>query len=506
MAIPTIKEVFFMNGLTKCLSYLNPYSPEHHAVDDFKNRLKPSHQWFVGFVTGLVAVVTFPTFGLLGMITFRYLVIKFKAVDITPENADKTKFPGADKTQELGIKLLFKKARKLKLDPKKIIEDLKAENAPPLILAIVNNDIKEIERLLKEGADLNAADSRGSLPMHWAAWKGNLDIFKRVFKSEKIDSTNQDNLTALSIATIANKGEIVKYLLGLNAKTNIRDGYEQRRRLPLHEAAINGDLESVKLFLVSTDKNTVDSKGRTALSYASKFGKMDVINFLLEKEVLPRPDNKAMRPLHWAVLKADLATVKRLIPIHKGNIDSQDDNGDTALIFAAREGKAEIVKLLLENGASAIVGNLNYVLPIHWAALKLDLKTIKLLYRKTTPLEKINTQDSEGKTVLHYAVESGRDSVVKLFLKRNVEIKADENGWLPLHCAAMKGSLDIVKTLLPETNDINAKSAKDVIISEITIPAGTTAYQIAVLVGKKDVQAALSKAGAVATPAGPVTP
>lgn len=157
------------------------------------------------------------------------------------------------------------------------------------------------------------------------------------------------------------------------------------------------------------------------------------------------------------------------------NIDIQDNDGEMALTLAAREGKAETVKLLLEKGANANIGNLHNVLPLHLAAEKGDFETIELLSGAT---KEINAQDIEGRTILYYAVKSTKANVVEFFLDRGADanISKDTTGKQPLHLAAELGVIEIVQLLVPVTENINARDKKK-----------STALSLALYKGNRDV-------------------
>lgn len=74
------------------------------------------------------------------------------------------------------------------------------------------------------------------------------------------------------------------------------------------------------------------------------------------------------------------------------SIDAEDKDGFTASMYAARDKQTEIIKLLLDRGASP--------------------------HRRST----------EGRTLLMFAVEEGNEEIIKLLLDRGAEIDLQENG------------------------------------------------------------------------------
>lgn len=76
-----------MTNYSDFISLCNPCSSDYHAWQDFKT-LDTKHQIFVGAITGLVTLLTLPTFGLLGIASFRSLVTKFHAADLSKKNSN----------------------------------------------------------------------------------------------------------------------------------------------------------------------------------------------------------------------------------------------------------------------------------------------------------------------------------------------------------------------------------------------------------------------------------
>lgn len=85
--------------------------------------------------------------------------------------------------------------------------------------------------------------------------------------------------------------------------------------------------------------------------------------------------------------------------------------------------------------------------PLHWAALRGDLKTVELLLDAGAD---IHVTDGQHCTPLIHAVSSGTHRVVEVLILRGAGVNtANSKGETPLHCAAKyMGSLEIVKTLV----------------------------------------------------------
>jgi uncharacterized protein len=96
----------------------------------------------------------------------------------------------------------------------------------------------------------------------------------------------------------------------------------------------------------------------------------------------PRPgvDEYGRIPLHYAALNGDLDALVRLVE-SGSSVDAQDDNGWTALHFAAQDRHSKIVEELLRRGANLKLVNSHGNGPL-WVALmsaRGDFTIVKML-------------------------------------------------------------------------------------------------------------------------------
>ena len=230
-------------------------------------------------------------------------------------------------------------------------------------------------------------------------------------------------------------------------------------------------------------------------------------------------------PLHMAVLYNDMTRVKELLdrgaPIEsrvEATAPTNPADGATALHLAARDGRAPLVKLLIERGASvnatstldqtplhksaghrAVMEQLlqagadvsardaRHRTPLHWAAYDPSANLIPLLLDHGAA---IDARDKHDHTPLHRAADAGRASIAQTLLDRGAapnpradlgltpmhlaagnnqpqviyqlalhgaDVDAQDNaGWRPLHDAAHRGQIEAVDALLEAGADPNA--------------------------------------------------
>jgi putative CocE/NonD family hydrolase len=276
---------------------------------------------------------------------------------------------------------------------------------------------------------------------------------------------------------------------------------------PFYQAAADGDIERVKLFLSSgTDVNAQDEKGNTPLRHAVESGKMEIVQLLVEAGA---DVNTGLRPrLSMAVREDDIAIAKYLIT-HGADVNAgrplvdapysssiemiqlliakgADVNAGswTALHSAAEEGRNDIAELLIQKGADINAKNNRGRTPLYIAASANRIKTVELLITKGAD---INARDHRGRTPLYIAASANRIKTVELLITKGADINAKDNrGRTPLYIAASADRIETVELLITARADINAKANN-----------GMTPVSDALFSNRKDIAGLLIAKGAV---------
>ena len=128
-------------------------------------------------------------------------------------------------------------------------------------------------------------------------------------------------------------------------------------------------------------------------------------------------------PITVASQQGHEEVVKILLEEYNANAEAETSDGWTALLFACKEGQEETVKILLDR-----INNVNSVshknacgkTPLMWAAWNGRLEIVEQLLRKGASME---VKTRSGGTALHLAVSRGHDHVLQLLLSRGADIR-----------------------------------------------------------------------------------
>ena len=125
----------------------------------------------------------------------------------------------------------------------------------------------------------------------------------------------------------------------------------------------------------------------------------------------PKEDG-VLPSIYLAAKKGDLREVSRLIDSGV-QVDTVNEDHQTALHVASGHGHLEVVQFLSNHGANINKQDKYGFTPLHWACSSGRTNTITFLKEKAD----VNKQDQDGMTPLHRAVEGNHLSAVRLLLQ-----------------------------------------------------------------------------------------
>lgn len=182
-----------------------------------------------------------------------------------------------------------------------------------------------------------------------------------------------------------------------------------------------------------------------SLTLVVHFGFRDTVVRLLEAGVTP--DGNA---LYIAIHRQDTDMLSTLLNAKEINVNDKGDiqDGNCPIIIASSKGFDIGVEMLIKKGADLSMQNDTGLTALDMAILaKKHTLCCKLLIDKEAPLD-----IGHGKfkrTPLHFAALKGLLEVVKILLKKGASVlERDNKKHCAVHLAAMKGNVDVVKELL----------------------------------------------------------
>uniref|UniRef100_A0A8C7TQE6 Kinase D-interacting substrate 220b n=1 Tax=Oncorhynchus mykiss TaxID=8022 RepID=A0A8C7TQE6_ONCMY len=230
------------------------------------------------------------------------------------------------------------------------------------------------------------------------------------------------------------------------------DGRSDNGQTPLMLASEQGSIEIVQeLIRRGANVNLDDVDCWSALICAAKEGHVEVVKELLESSAyIEHRDMGGWTALMWAAYKGlnqitiHVILLTRLMAFLYFVYP---------IIWAAGRGHAEIVQVLLENGAKVNCSDKYGTTPLIWAARKGNFDCVMHLLENGADVDQ---EGANSMTALIVAVKGGFPEVVKELLKRNPNVNmTDKDGNTALMIAAKEGYTEIVQDLLDAGTYVN---------------------------------------------------
>jgi ankyrin repeat protein len=322
-------------------------------------------------------------------------------------------------------------------------------DATPLHYAVLNRNAEMINLLLSYGADIEAKDDNGCTPLHLAVDQFDKNTTKLLlsYGADK-EVKNNDGKTPLNMAFYNSSDEIIKLLENFKNIVKVHHDLSDGRQ-PLHDAALNGDIEAVRYLLSSDAKvDMKDKHNQTVFHYAARNGHADMIELLLSNQDMTK----------------DLLNEKDI------------NDGATALHIAAFYGYKEIAKLLVSSGADIELRDYRYRTNLHLSVLNGNIEIVELLLSFGLSKECLNEQDIFGNTALHYAVINNDNRGVDLLLaQENIDLtlKTAASNETALEIATRSNLEDIMQAILKKEQELAPKQSTTWVVRSSAQAAGS---------------------------------
>src|SRR5436190_15082575 len=212
-----------------------------------------------------------------------------------------------------------------------------------LIQAVRERNLDSVHVLIKQRADVNAAEGDGSTPLHWAARVDDVRIADALIRAgARAKIANSNGMTPLHLACMNRSDAMVDRLLAAGADANATT---LNGEAVLMTCARTGNAKAVEALLVHGANPNANESGhqQTALMWAAAQSHSDVVGLLIEAG-------------------GDLRARSKIYPVNVVGEDTQRAGreeltytvlagGMTPLLFAARAGDAESARLMIAAGA-----------------------------------------------------------------------------------------------------------------------------------------------------------
>jgi len=174
-----------------------------------------------------------------------------------------------------------------------------------------------------------------------------------------------------------------------------------------HNACAQGNLSVVKVYLdvQGFDTNAFDNlNGITGFHYACQFGKLNVVQFLVQQEFdMNVRDNSGKNGFHLACGRGNLDVVQFLVE-HGFDMNVSSNDGCTGFHLACRNGRLNVVAFLLQNGFDMNIGNDIGETGFHRACHNGSFNVVQFLVQRG--FEGINQLNVHGETGLTKLIRS----------------------------------------------------------------------------------------------------
>ena len=340
-----------------------------------------------------------------------------------------------------------------------------------------------LELLVSSGADVNVKNNDGITPLHMTAVHGRFTRSQTLLHNGALAEIldNQGN-SALHVAAKHGHELLVSTLIDAGADPS---KHGSNGRLAIHLSALHGHVNCCRKLLnaqVSEEKgisasdviSMCDNEGRSCLHHAACGGSLECLDVFLslinDLSIVVQADSCGRTPLHYALSSSRRECARRLIngalsqDKYKCDLDQADHDGRTLLHHAAAtDMNGGCVELLLERSVNVLAVDNNGYTALHYAAICGFDTVVKLLVESdNNVLKETHGDDCKVPSPLHLASYHGHVGVVLYLAEYLLYLDIyDNEGRTPLELAAFQGNAECIRVLQMQGACISQKNEKN---------------------------------------------
>jgi len=308
--------------------------------------------------------------------------------------------------------------------------------SPGLADAAQLRNAGSVRSLLQQKADVNAPQTDGTTALHWVARWDDLELAGLLLSAgADPKAANLDGATPMFLAAENGSAAMIEKLLKAGVDPNA--AVLSHGETALMMAARTGHLDAVKMLLDhGANVNTTENlRGTSALMWAAEQGHASIVQLLADRGADLRLQSKVLTPpgrrgLGFASSNIVFGASGRAAP------SVPVKGGLTALLFAARQGTLDCVRVLVKGGAD------------------------------------VNQPAADGSSPLLVAIQNGSWDIARFLLDHEANPNlANSKGWTPLYLAVKTrnqettavpgpgtdGALDLIRALLDRGAEPNVR-------------------------------------------------